>query len=79
MNPAVCHISKHSKMYPKVPEGWYFYDETWTALFGPYSTCAEAEKGLVGYGQYLNYGPTLWQRIWWRIVPKYLLGKGWYK
>lgn len=28
---------------------WYFYDETWSVLYGPYSSRASANCGLMNY------------------------------
>lgn len=34
--------------------GWYFYDETWTQLYGPYLTKEIAETKLSQYCAHLN-------------------------
>jgi hypothetical protein len=33
---------------------YYFWDESWTVSFGPYSTREKAEKELDKYNRYLN-------------------------
>ncbi len=32
-------------------DGWYFWDETWTTVYGPYKTEKEAEEALRDYAE----------------------------
>jgi hypothetical protein len=34
---------------------WYFYDETWSELFGPYNSEMEAFRHLLQYAKYINH------------------------
>lgn len=45
---------------------WFFYDETGDE-YGPFPSERKATRELLRYCHYLNYGPTLWQRIFWPI------------
>ena len=38
---------------------WYFYDETWSDVLGPYETREEADKNLTEYCRFLNEGPRI--------------------
>lgn len=56
-DPVVYHngTSHPDPLYPGTllevdyPEGWYFYDETWSDWYGPHVTEAEARLALESY------------------------------
>lgn len=35
---------------------WYFYDETWSNVHGPFETEDDARKAVIAYVNYLNHG-----------------------
>lgn len=48
-------------------KGWRWLDETGAASDKLYPSQAAALKDLMGYINFLNNGPNLWQRMWWPI------------
>lgn len=48
----------------KAIDGWYWIDETGDT-YGPYPSQRTALRGLLDYWDYLEEGPTLWQRLSW--------------
>ena len=44
----------YKKYIRKGEHGWYFYDETWTELIGPYETAGEAIQAFDMYFHYIN-------------------------
>lgn len=42
----------------QMTSGWYFFDETWTGAYGPFSSREEASKKLASYADWLENGPA---------------------
>ena len=40
----------------KIKDKWYFYDEIWVDMYGPYDTEEEARLALRHYATYLDGG-----------------------
>lgn len=52
-NQEYIHRKCYSKSDPivkgRVDNKWYWYDEIWTSIFGPYDTAEEADKACLKY------------------------------
>ena len=42
--------------YKPIPEGWYYWDETWSYETGPFASYEEAERALNRYIKFLEEG-----------------------
>ena len=53
-DPIRCWTSEpgpHASSYGYDGPGWYFYDETWTGLHGPFSSLGECRAALAVYAR----------------------------